>query len=71
VDNNKVEWLNMQFIQIRKTDPKKLYVKNTVDEGLTDFITVDLTKLRRGRCSNVLKHDLTPLYPTGWNDGPT
>jgi hypothetical protein len=65
VDNNKVEWLKMQFIQIRKTDPKKLYVKYTVDEGLTDFITVDLTKLRRGRHTNAIKHDFTPLYPTG------
>ena len=55
----------MQFIQIRKTGPKKLYVKYTVDEGLTDFITVDLTKLRRGRRSNGFKHDFTPLYPTG------
>jgi hypothetical protein len=45
VDNNKVEWLKMQFIQIRKTYPKKLYVKYTVDEGLTDFIVVDLMKL--------------------------
>ena len=32
VDNNKVEWLKMQFIEIRKTDPIKLYVKYTVDE---------------------------------------
>ena len=63
--DNKVEWLKMQFIQIRKTDPKKLYVKYTVDEGLTDFITVDLTKLRSGRRSNGFKHDFTPLYPTG------
>jgi hypothetical protein len=23
-DNHEVEWLKMQFIQIRKTDPKKL-----------------------------------------------
>jgi hypothetical protein len=51
----------MQFIQIRKTDPKKLYVKYTVDEGLTDFITVDLMKLRRGRLTNGFKHDFTPL----------
>ena len=65
VDNNKVEWLKMQFIQIRKMDPKKLYVKYTVDDGLTDFITVDLMKLRRGRRTNGFKHDFTPLYPTG------
>ena len=65
VDNNKVEWLKMQFIQIRKTDPKKLYVKYTVDDGLTDFITVDLMKLRRRRRTNGFKHDFTPLYPTG------
>jgi hypothetical protein len=65
VDNNKVEWLKTQFIQLRKTDPKKLYVKYTVDEGLTGFITVDLTKLRRGRRTNAFKHDFTPLYPTG------
>jgi hypothetical protein len=45
VDKNKVEWLKMQFIQIRKTDPKKLYVKYTVGEKLADFITVDLTKI--------------------------
>jgi hypothetical protein len=55
----------MQFIQIRKTDPKKLYVKYTVDEGLTDFITVDLMKLRRGRPSNGFTHHFTLLYSTG------
>ena len=55
----------MQFIQIRKMDPKKLYVKYTVDDGLTDFITVDLMKLRRGRRTNGFKHDFTPLYPAG------
>jgi len=55
----------MHFIQIKKTDPKKLYVKDTVDEGLTDFITVDLTKLRRGIRANGFKYDFTPLYPTG------
>jgi hypothetical protein len=65
VDNNKVEWLKMQFIQVRKTDPKKLYVKYTVDEGLADFLTMDLTKLRRGRRTNAFKHDFTALYPTG------
>jgi hypothetical protein len=65
VDNNNVEWLKMQFIQIRKTDPKKLYFKYTVDEGLADFITVDLTKLRRGRRTSAFKLDFTPLYPKG------
>ena len=65
VDNNKFEWLKMQFIQMRKTDPRKLYVKYTVDEGLTDFITVDLTKLRRGRRTNRFKHDFSTLCPTG------
>jgi hypothetical protein len=65
VDNNKVEWLKMQFIQKRKTDPKKLYVKYTADEGLTDFITVDLMKVRRGRPSNGSTHDFIPLYSTG------
>ena len=65
VDNHKVEWLKMQFIHIRKTDPKKLYVKYTVDEGLAEFIIVDLTKLRRGRRTSGFKHDFTPLYPTG------
>jgi hypothetical protein len=40
-------------------------VKYTVDEGLAEFITVDLTKLRRGRCTSGFKHDFTPLYPTG------
>jgi hypothetical protein len=65
VDSHKVEWLKMQFIQMRKTDPKTLYVKYTVDEGLTGLITVDLTKLRRGRRTSGFKHDFTPLYPTG------
>ena len=65
VDNNKVEWLKMQFIQIRKRDPKKLHVKYTVDEGLMYITTVDLTKLRRGRRTNGFKHDFSPLYPTG------
>jgi hypothetical protein len=64
VNKNKVEWLKMQFIQIRKTDLQKLYVKYTVGEGLTDFITVDSAKVQRGRHTNGFTHDFTPLYCT-------
>jgi hypothetical protein len=38
----------MQFIQIRKTDPKKLYVKYTVDEGLNGIYYSAFNEVAKG-----------------------
>lgn len=62
--NTKVSWLKMRWIQYRKMEPKKLYIKNTLTE-LEEFDIVDLAKKTRGRPSREFVNELELLHPRG------
>lgn len=67
-DNQKVEWLKMQWMQFRKEDPGVMYFKNTCDNDVP-FYKVDFKqrRLSRGRQPKLLEavKDLPVLYPDG------
>lgn len=61
---DKVEWLKMSWIQLRKDEPKKMYFKYNYNTE-THFSEVDLKKNVRGRPSTNSYTELDLLYPEG------
>lgn len=47
IDGSKVEWLKIQWIQVRKASPLKLYLKYTIQDDVP-FDCVDFKKKERG-----------------------
>jgi hypothetical protein len=58
-DGDKVKWLQMQWIQVRKEEPGKLYYKYTLQQEV-EFSIINLKK--SGAAANVASLELKPLY---------
>jgi hypothetical protein len=54
-DGQKVEWLKMQWLQVRKAEPLKLYFKYSVQDDIP-FSCVDFAKKGRAVKTDVLTH---------------
>ena len=63
-DGAKIEWLKIHQIRYVKNEPKKIYVRYTMQEDAF-FYEVDLNKKARGRPSHTNTRSLDLLYPNG------
>jgi hypothetical protein len=59
IDGHNVEWLKMQWIQIRKEEPLKMFFKYSVQEDI-EFQCVDFSK--KGNSLADSEYTLQPLY---------
>lgn len=61
---NKINWMNIREILLKKDDPFKLYIKTNHNDQA--YVTVDIKKKQRGRPSTSHLSDLfIPLWPHG------
>ena len=58
-DGQRVEWLKIQWLQVSKSNPFKLYYKYTINDD-ADFMCINIAK--RGRTINLSEIILSPLY---------
>lgn len=64
-DKQKVEWLKIRWLQLKKDSPKKIFYKYSLSD-FVNFSVVDLAKREsRGRPQRELPNQLDILYPRG------